>query len=61
MMADAKSENKAKLNYTIRPLAEQFFVAILPEELCGRQFQFSFSLKPSFDNLSHFYFAFDLP
>jgi hypothetical protein len=50
------------LNYTIQPFGGQFFEAILPVELCGRQFQrFFFSQIFLSDNLSHFYFAFDPP
>jgi hypothetical protein len=46
-MADAKSENEAKVNNTIQLFSRQFFHAILPVELCERQLQFSFfSLKP---------------
>jgi len=60
-MASAKLEKETRLNYTIQSFAGQLFAAILPEELFGRQFQFSSPLIPQSDNFSHFYFAFDLP
>jgi hypothetical protein len=37
-MADEKSEKEERLDYTIQSFAGQFFVAILPVELCGRYY-----------------------
>ena len=61
-MADMKSEIEARLNYDIQQFAGQFFDAILPVELCGRQLQlFFFSQIFLSDKLAHFYVEFDPP
>jgi len=61
-MAAAKSERKAKLNYSTQPFDRDIFVATLSVELSGRNLkQVFFSLKCWWrtDNLSAVYYAFD--